>query len=75
MGRIGIFWIGRIDECADCDHDVTRADIFPRQNMRTGAVENGRYIMILVDHLHRHESLARIRQSDRHGPDIKIEHC
>jgi hypothetical protein len=28
---------------------------------------------VLIDHLHRHEVVARIRQGDRHGPRIKIK--
>ena len=30
--------------------------------------------MILIDHLQRHEALARIRQRDRHRPGVEIEH-
>jgi hypothetical protein len=71
---LDIFGIGRIDESADRDNDVTRADIFLRQDMCAGAIKHRRHIMILVDDLHRHESLAGIRQSDCHGSSIEIEH-
>ena len=30
--------------------------------------------MVLVDHLHRHEALARVGQGDRHRPGVEIEH-
>jgi hypothetical protein len=35
------------------------------------AVDDGGYLLVLVDHLHRHEALACVGQGDRHRPVLR----
>ncbi len=70
-----VLWVCRIDQYADYQQDVARADLLPCEGVAARVIGNLRSIHVLMDHLHRHEVLARIRQADRHGPRIKIKNA
>ena len=56
------------------DEHIARADLLLVERVAARAVDDRRRVVVLVDHLHRHEALARIGQRDRHRPGIEIEH-
>jgi hypothetical protein len=58
----------------NCRYDVAGADAFPGEGVATYTIEDSMGILVLIDHLHRHEAPASIGQRYRHGPSIKIEH-
>ena len=53
--------IGRVDQGADCRQGVARADLIPRERVAPGPIDDREHVMILVDHDHRHEAIARVR--------------
>jgi hypothetical protein len=65
--------ICRVDQYADSQQDVARADLLPCEGVAARVIDDLRRIHVLIDHLHRHEVVARIRQGDRHGSRIKIK--
>ena len=69
-----VFRIRRIDEGADCDEDVARADVLFLQRMGAAAVEHGGHVVVLVDDQRGHEALAGRGQGDRDRARIQIEH-
>lgn len=39
------------------------------------SVDNREYVMILIDHDHRHKALSSVGQRDRHRSGIEVEHA
>ncbi len=74
MNLLDVLGIVRVNQCAHGDKHVACADILFRQSMCAGAIEDRWHIVILVDHLHRHEALARIGERNRDRAGIEIEH-
>ena len=44
------------------------------ERVAAGPVDDREHVVVLVDHLHRHEALARVGQRDRHRSGIEVEH-
>lgn len=53
---------------------IARADLLPGEGVVAGPIDNLEHLMILIDHDHRHEALARVGQRDRHWSGIEFEH-
>ena len=70
-----ILGIARIDQCSHANQHITGADFFLGQDMGACAVIDLGRILISIDHLHRHEALARIGQRDRNRPGSEVEDC
>ena len=66
--------IVRIDQDANGDNDVARADLLPGQRTDGGAVVDLGAVLVLVDDLHRQEALARVGQGEGHRTRIEVEH-
>ena len=64
MGGLHIGRIRWIEQSADTDHHVTRADLLASQNMRARIVDGWRRVLILANGFQRHEALAGIGQRD-----------
>ncbi len=69
-----ILRIVRIDQDADCRQSVACADLLPGEGVAARPIDDREHVMILIDHDHRHEALARIGQRDRHRSGIEVEH-
>lgn len=64
----------RIDQNADSQQTIPGTQLFPRHPVTAGAVVHRMGVVILIDHLYRHEAVAGIRQRDNHGPRVEVEH-
>jgi len=53
---------------------VSRSDLFFCVSVGSSAVDHLRHILILIDYLHRHETLACLGQRDRHRSSVEIKH-
>src|SRR5688572_13816316 len=72
---LNVLRIIRIDQRAQRDQHVTRTDLIPVIGVTASAINHvANDIVILIDHLHRPEARAGIRQRDRYRPCIKIDH-
>lgn len=61
-----VFRVRKIDKVTDHGNGIARADHFPSQSVSAGAVIGNAGVLILIDDLHRHEALTRLRQRNRH---------
>src|SRR6202051_2962270 len=68
MDRVEIGVIVGVDQGADGNHDIPRADVIASKGVFALSVEHGGYVLVFVDHLHRHESAAGVRQRYVTGP-------
>src|SRR5204863_8091407 len=68
-----ILWIGRIDQRAQPHEDIARAHLGLSEGVIPGPRVDLVYIVVLIDHHHRHEALARSWQGYLDGPGIEIK--
>jgi len=74
VGLFNVLAIVRIDQYADAYQHVSRSDLFFCVSVGSSAVDHLRHILILIDYLHRHETLACLGQRDRHRSSVEIKH-
>lgn len=66
--------VHRIDQRANANNHVTRADLIFVERVRACAVY-GRRVVVLTYGLQRYEPFAGLRQRDRHRPGIEVENA
>ncbi len=71
---LDVLRIRRVDQRTHCRGDVARPDLILRQGITALAVDDHRHVVVLADDLHRHETLARIGQRDRHRTSFEVEY-
>ena len=74
MDLLYIFDSVWINECADPYHDITSAYLLLCEGTGSCAIENQWCILVLIDHHHGHEPVARIRHCGRYRSGIDIEY-
>ena len=62
-----------IDQETDDGNSIARANHLPGKSVSARAVIGGWGVLILIDDLHPHVALARLRQRDRHPPGIEVD--
>ena len=70
---LDVLGIDGVDQRPDRNGCVARADLLPGQRIAALAVDDFRHVVVFIDHLHRHEALAGVRQRDRDRPGVEIE--
>src|SRR5882724_10744750 len=68
-----ILLVREIDQETDDGNSIARANHLPGKSVSARAVIGGRGVLILIDDLHPHVALARLRQRDRHPPGIEVD--
>jgi hypothetical protein len=63
-----------IDQHAHHDSSVSRTDPLLGEGMTARAVIDRWGVLVLIDYLHRHESLAGIGQRNCHRTGVEVEH-
>jgi len=70
-----VFWIVRVNQGTHADQDIAGTNFLLVIGVGARVVfDIADHILILVDHLHRPETLARIGQGDRHRTRVEVEH-
>ena len=69
-----ILRVCRIDQHAHHDNAIPRADPLLSQGVPARPIKDRRSVLVLIDYLHHHETLAGIGQGDRHRTGVKVEH-
>jgi len=64
-----------IDQCAQGSQDITGPDLLFGQRIGALAVDDHGRVLVLIDHLHLHEALAGVGQSNGDGVCIEVEDC
>ena len=78
LERVDRLHVGRVvgvHERPDRQGDVPRADLLSRERVRPRRVEDIRGVVVLVDDLHRHVPLARVRERDGDRRGVEVEHA
>jgi hypothetical protein len=71
---LDILRLCRIDQHAHHDDAISRTDPFLCQGVPARAIVDRRGVLVLIDDLHHHETIARIGQRDRHRTGVEVEH-
>src|SRR5882724_9953448 len=72
---VEVLRVRRVDERADRDRDIARADLLLVERIGTRAIDHFGHVVVLIDHLHGHEAFAGIGQRDRDRPRVEVEDC
>src|SRR6185437_14489473 len=73
MDLLDILLVREIDKETDHSNGIARADHRSGQGMSSRAVIASPGVLIFIDDLHPHESLAGARQRDRHRARIEVD--
>ena len=63
-----------IDQHAHHDYAIPRTDPLLCQGVPARAIKDRRGVLVLIDYLHHHETLAGIGQRHRHRTGVEVEH-
>ena len=74
VDRLDVLGVVGIDEDANGDNDIARADLVLGERTDGSAVVDLGAVLVFVDRLHRQEALARVGQGEGHRTRIEIEH-
>ena len=68
-----ILRVCRIDEHAHHDDAISRTNPLLCQGVPASAIKDRRGVLVLIDYLHHHVTLARIWQRNRHRTRVEVE--